>query len=823
MSATSTFPGGKTEDHLTRAWQQPPGFVGWLSAVNHKTIGMRFIVTGFIFFLVGGLMALLMRAQLAVPENTFLGAELYNQLFTMHGTTMMFLFAIPMLEGLALYLLPLMLGTRDVPFPRLNSFGYWLYLFGGLFVFSSFLTGQVPDAGWFAYVPLSAGLFSPDLGMDFWLLGVTMVEISGILGALELVLAFLRRRAPGMTLNRIPLFAWSVFVMAAMMVVAFPVLVAASTMLEFERATPLVFFDAALGGDPLLWQHLFWFFGHPEVYIMLLPAAGMASMIVSTFSRRVMAGYGWVIGAFVAIGIASFGLWVHHMFAVGLPSVALVFFTAASVLIAIPSGVLVFAWLATLWGGRPVFKPPLLFVIGFLIVFVIGGITGVMVASVPFDLQAHDSFFIVAHLHYVLLGGVVFPTFAALYYWFPKFTGRMTGERRGVVAFWTMFVGVNLAFFPQHFLGLQGMPRRVFTYEVGLGWELGNVLSTIGAFVFAIGVALVIIDFLRAKRSGPDAGPDPWGANSLEWSASSPPPVYNFRLLPVVSSAYPLWEDEPSNEPRPDWIEKLGNPASPVREVVETSPVEAVAEEVVALPGPSLWPLWAALALVVTLLGVLISQPTLALIGAAALILTLIAWAGADGSETPETKITGGVGRAPMGIWGLWVGLLILAVLFGTLVVSHFYLMVVAPAPRSVATIELMYPLVAVALAVVAAATIAGARRWAADQTPTAVFGLLGLGLVLALALGAVGILVMASQSGVVAVSAQASSVMVVVGFGALAAFFLAGGLIAAAMQMARRSSLAASALHGAQIFAGFVAVTWIVIGAVLLSLPGAW
>jgi cytochrome c oxidase subunit I+III len=820
MSTTSPSRPRIGEDHLIQAWMQPPGLTGWLSAVNHKTIGMRFIVTGFIFFLVGGLMALLMRTQLAVPENSFLDAEFYNQLFTMHGTTMMFLFAIPMLEGLALYLLPLMLGTRDVPFPRLNSYGYWLYLFGGLFVFSSFLAGQAPSAGWFAYVPLSGGLFSPDLGMDFWLLGVTMVEVSGILGALELFLAFLRRRAPGMSLNRIPLFAWSVFVMAAMMLVAFPVLVAASTLLELERASPLVFFDAALGGDPLLWQHLFWFFGHPEVYIMLLPATGMASMIVSVFARRPIAGYGWVIGAFVAIGIASFGLWVHHMFAVGLPTVAMVFFTAASVLIAIPSGVLVFAWLATLWGGRPVFKPPLLFVIGFLVIFVMGGITGVMVASVPFDLQAHDSFFVVAHFHYVLLGGVVFPTFAALYHWFPKFTGRMTDERRGVTAFWTMFVGVNLAFFPQHFLGLQGMPRRVFTYEVGLGWELGNALSTVGAFVFALGVVLVVLDFMRARRSGPEAGPDPWEANSLEWSTSSPPPVYNFRLIPVVSSADPLWDDDTSQSP-PEWIERMGDPPSPVREVVDTSPVDAVAEDVVALPGPSLWPLWASLALVLTLLGVLIKVPTVAVVGAAALILTVIAWAGSDPGTRPEASLPAATGRAPMGVWGLVVGVVTLAVLFGTLVVSHFYLMVVVTDPRPVAEVELLPPLVAVVLALFLAAAIWVARRWEGERAPTAVWGLLAAGLVLALALGGVGILVMASQAGTVAVSAQASSFMVVAGFGVFLAVLLAGGLVAAGIQLARGSSLAAGALHSAQIFAVFVAVAWVVIAGVVLSLPG--
>ncbi len=809
-----------SEDQLTRAWQQPPGFTGWLAAVNHKAIGMRFIVTGFIFFLVGGLLAALMRTQLAVPENSFLSAELYNQLFTMHGTTMMFLFAVPMLEGLAIYLLPLILGTRDVPFPRLNSFGYWLYLFGGLLVFSSFFAGQVPSEGWFAYVPLSGGLFSPDMGMDFWLLGITMVEISGILGALELVVVFLRRRAPGMLLHRAPLFSWAAFLMAAMMVVAFPVLVAASTMLELERATPLVFFDPGRGGDPLLWQHLFWFFGHPEVYIMLLPAAGMVSMIVSTFSRRAMAGYGWVVGALVAIGIASFGLWVHHMFTAGLPSVAMIFFTAASVLIAIPSGVLVFAWLATMWRGRPVFRPPLLFVIGFLVVFVIGGITGVMVASVPFDWQAHDSYFVVAHFHYVLLGGVVFPVFAALYYWFPKFTGRITSERLGRLAFWTMFTGVNLAFFPQHFLGLQGMPRRVFTYEVGLGWELGNLLSTIGAFVLAAGVLIAVIDFVRARRWGAEAGANPWEAGTLEWSTPSPPPVYNFRELPIVHGPLPLWE-ETSGSPAPDWVTDLASPTSPVREVIETSPIEAEPEEIVALPGPTLWPLWAALGLVVALVGVLVSETLVAVVGVFALVVTVIGWAASEPGDVIERRLGDAPQRAPIGIWGMVVGLVSLGVIFGSLVVSHYYLMLVPEVPRPLPEVRMLPLLGATLLALVTAGVTMATRPPDDRMGRTMTIGLLHVALALSLGSVFLGLMVTSDTGPLATITAQASSLLTIAGFGVVAAAALAGGSIAAAIQVARHSSISGNSLQAVRLYAWFVAVVWVVVAVVFTVSPG--
>ncbi|MDP8967201.1 MAG: cytochrome c oxidase subunit I, partial [Actinomycetota bacterium] len=527
---------------LQRAWASAPGLGGQLAAVNHKQIGARFVATGFAFLLVGGVLALLIRTQLAQPGNDVLGPEAYNQVFTMHGTTMMFLFVLPIVEGFAMYLLPLMLGTRDLPFPRLNAFGYWCLLFGGLFLYSSWLFDLAPDGGWFAYPPLTGPEFSPGSKIDFWLLGVSFVEIATILGAVELIVLILRQRAPGMAISRMPIFAWSILVTAFLIVLAFPPLVAASVMLELDRLVGAQFFDPEAGGDPLLWQHLFWIFGHPEVYVMFLPAAGVVSMIVPTFSRRPLVGYGFVVGATVAVGFLSMGLWVHHMFATGLPFLAMGFFAAASMLITIPNGVQVVAWIATLWRGQVTAGVPLLFVLGFIAIFVIGGITGVMVAAVPFDWQVHDSFFVVAHFHYVLIGGVVFPVFAGLHYWLPKVSGRMLGERLGRATFWLMFVGFNVAFLPQHWLGLWGMPRRVYTYRDDVGWGLWNLVSTLGSYLLALGIVLFVVNVALSLRRGRQAGDNPWGAGTLEWATPSPPPPYNIASIPQVASREPLWE-----------------------------------------------------------------------------------------------------------------------------------------------------------------------------------------------------------------------------------------------------------------------------------------
>jgi cytochrome c oxidase subunit I len=456
---------GDAELHtrLTRTWRTGSSWVERLSSVDHKVVGRRYIITAFVFLCLGGLSAVAMRLQLARPEAKLLGPDLYNQLFTMHGTTMMFLFAVPVMEAFAVYLVPLMVGTRNIAFPRLNAFSYWVFLLGGIFLWVSFMLKIGPDAGWFAYVPLSGPEYSPGKRVDVWAQMITFTEVSALAVAVEIIVTVFKQRAPGMTLDRIPLFVWAMLVMSFLIIFAMPAVMVASTMLILDRLVGTHFFNPAEGGDSLLWQHLFWFFGHPEVYIIFIPATGMVSSIIAAFARRPVFGQLPLILSLIAVGFLSFGLWVHHMFTTGLPQLGASFFTASSMLIAVPNGIQIFCWLATLWDGRMVFKTPLLFVLGFFFIFVIGGLSGVMVASVPIDTQVHDTYFVIAHFHYVLIGGAVFPLIGAVYFWFPKITGRMLSEQLGKWNFWLAFVGFNVAFFPMHILGLQGMPRRVYT------------------------------------------------------------------------------------------------------------------------------------------------------------------------------------------------------------------------------------------------------------------------------------------------------------------------------------------------------------------------
>jgi cytochrome c oxidase subunit I+III len=608
---------------VRQAWTSPRGVRGFLTAVNHKQIGLRFIVTGFFFFLVGGVLALLMRLQLAQPDAGILDPAAFNEAFTMHGTTMMFLFAVPMLEGLAMYLVPLMLGTRDLPFPRLNAFGYWAYLFGGILLYSSVIVGDVPDGGWFAYVPLTGPEFSPTKNLDFWLLGISFVEVSAIVGAAEITVLCLRQRAPGMSLARMPLFAWSALVMSLMILFAFPALLAGTIFLELDRTAGTRVFDAALGGDPLLWQHLFWIFGHPEVYIMFVPAAGVISTVIPVASQRQIVAYPLVVASLLAIGFLSFALWVHHMYAVGIPLLALSFFTAASMAIAIPSGIQVFAWIATIWQGRMVWHTSMLFALGFLVTFVVGGITGVMVASVPFDLQVHDSYFVVAHFHYVLIGGVVFPIFAGLYHWLPKITGRLLSERLGRWSFALMFSGFHVAFFPQHMLGLQGMPRRIYTFLPADGWEALNMISTLGAFVLAAGVAVTVWNLARSRRRGRQSGPDPWDGGTLEWAAESPPRPENFAAIPTVVSRSPLWEPAPAEQREG----LLADSDGLTREVVISDVLRGEPRYVAPVPRESWTPLAAALALFVVFASVLIEAWALLAFGIALTAAAIWVWA----------------------------------------------------------------------------------------------------------------------------------------------------------------------------------------------------
>ena len=611
---------------LRETWGEAPGLATWFKTVDHKKIGRRYIWTAFAFFTAAGFEALAMRTQLARPDETLLSPDAYNQLFTMHGTTMIFLFATPMLFGFGNYFVPLMLGARDMAFPRLNAFGYWVFLFAGLLMNASFLLGREPNGGWFNYVPLTGPAYTPRVNIGFYTVGLLFLGISTTAGAINFIVTTFKLRAPGMSLNRIPLFVWAMLATAFAVVFALPALNADNAMLLLDRRFGFHFFDPAGGGDPVLWQHLFWLFGHPDVYIIVLPALGIVSAIVPVFSRRPMVGYFWLVLANVATAVISFGVWVHHMFAVGLPQLSMSFFSAASLVITIPGGIQIFAWVVTMLRGRLVLATPMLFVIGFLISFVAGGLTGVMFAVVPFDQQVTDSYFVVAHFHYVLFGGAVFPMLAAVYYWMPKVTGRLLSERLGKLSFWLIFIGFNLLFFPMHLSGLLGMPRRVYTYAPGLGWDGWNLASSIGAYVVALGFLVTVVNFLRSLRRGEPAGDDPWGGDSLEWATSSPPPPYNFAAVPVVHSAYPLWEErfrERLDAAREDERRQLAGD----HEVLRTSELDAEPERAVEMPEETIVPLVVALGFLVAFGGLLAGGYVVAALGVPVVLAGLAAWA----------------------------------------------------------------------------------------------------------------------------------------------------------------------------------------------------
>ncbi len=664
-----------------RGWQR-------LSAVNHSVIGKRFMLTALVFFAIGGILAMLIRAQLATPNAAFVGPELYNQLFTMHGTVMMFLFAIPMLEGLGIYLLPKMLGARDLAFPRLTAYGYWCYLFGGTIIIGSMLFGVAPDGGWFMYTPLSSSTHSPGINADVWLLGVTFVEISAVCAAVEIAASILKLRAPGMALDRMPIFAWYMLVTALMMVVGFPPLILGSILLEMERAFDLPFFDPTRGGDALLWQHLFWLFGHPEVYIIFLPAAGALSTIIPVFAQARLVGYREIIIAIVALAFLSFGLWVHHMFTVGIPHLALAFFSAASALVAIPTAVQLFAWIATLAHGKPRFDVPMLYVFGFFFVFVIGGLTGVMLAMVPFNWQAHDSHFVVAHLHYVLVGGFVFPMLAGLYYWLPHITGRNSVHRMSVPAFWLIFIGFNLTFFLMHLTGLLGMPRRVYTYDAAFGWGGLNLLSSIGGFILTMGFALVAVDIVMQCRFGRGFRINPWRAGTLEWAMPTPPAAYGFASLPHVDARA---DDLDISALGRQLAGGQGYLPFAKNHRMETLGVDATTgrlEHLMLLPQRSYLPLVSAALTAGAVLSMLFKIYAGAAFFAMATALSFVAWSqfnvigrdlgpldvGRGEAVPPHTEVA-----RPAAWWATTFALLIDATLFASLAFGTLYLWLIAP------------------------------------------------------------------------------------------------------------------------------------------------
>ena len=666
---------------LQRTWETPRGWRGTLSSVDHKTIGLRYLVTSVVFLIMGGIEALLMRTQLAVGNEHLLSAKAYNQLFSMHGVTMIFLYAAPVLSGFSNYLWPLMLGARDMAYPRLNALSYWLYLVAGIFLYTSMPLGAMPNAGWFDYVPYASRAYNPGLNVDFYALTLLLLAVSTTVGSINFITTLFKTRAPGMSLNRLPILVWGTLTASVSNVFALPALSAAAVMLFLDRRYGTRFYDSAAGGHPLLWQHLFWMFGHPWVYIVVLPAMGIVSDALPTFCRRPLVGYTLVALATVATGILGFGVWLHHMFATGIPPLALAFFGAASILITIPSAVAVFSWLATIWHGRPFYPAAMKFMLGFIALFVIGGVSGVMTAAVPFDWQLTDTYFVVGHLHYVLVGINVFPVIAGVYYWFPKFTGRLMDERLGTWNFWTMFVSMNLLFFPMHIVGLMGMPRRIYTYSSGFGWDVCNLIETIGAFLFALSVVLFAVNVLMSRRRGAAASTNPWDAPTLEWSTPSPPPPYNFATLPIVGSRHPLWEDRLQEGAHRSELRR--GPILPEgRETFATTPLDAEPVAVMRMPDDSYAPLALAIAVGVIAYGLLFSLTWLAVAGVIATAVVTIAWLWPDEATAFAGRMSttfgelpvGASGRRSVGFWGMAGVIATEGAFFAYLLFSYFYL-----------------------------------------------------------------------------------------------------------------------------------------------------
>ncbi|MBS7539590.1 cytochrome c oxidase subunit I [Ancylobacter lacus] len=686
--------------NLSRGWR-------YFANVNNQVVGLWYIITAFAFFLFAGVLALIMRAQLAVPENDLVSAATYNQLFTLHGTVMMFLFAVPIFEAVAILILPQMLAARDLPFPRLSAFGYWCFLIGGCFVSGSIFFGAAPDGGWFMYPPLTTDTRLSGIGTDIWLLGLSFIEIASIAAAVELIVGVLKCRPPGMRINLMPLYGWYVLIVGGMILFAFPPLIAGDILFELERLANWPFFDAARGGDPVLWQHLFWIFGHPEVYIIFLPSIALLAMIVPTFARRPILGYGWIVLAAVGTGFLSFGLWAHHMFTIGMPAISQGFFSAASEAVAIPTGVQIFVFVATLLAGRAVYGTPMLFATGALAIFVFGGLTGVMVALAPFDWQAHDSYFVVAHLHYTLIGGMFFPLMAGIYYFHPFVCGTMLSPRLGRWAFWLMFAGFNIAFLPMHITGLRGMPRRVFTYPENLGWETLNLVSTAGAFTMAAGVLVLLWDVLRPGK--PKAPRNPWNAGTLEWVAGDPTEPWGIRSVPPVSSRYPLWQQEGLLAGIDAGAYYLPDAREGRRETLVSDPLDATPRQVLRVPGDSFRPMVAAV-----LVGGCFILGTFhfwiaALLSGLAGVGAILAWLWTGTAvipEKPEKDAGMGLtlplyasGAASVGWWAMFITMTGDGTAFISLVFGYFYYWTIHPVfpPAHAGGPGLLWPLLAVA------------------------------------------------------------------------------------------------------------------------------
>jgi cytochrome c oxidase subunit I len=731
------------ERRLAEAWATPKGWRYW-TAVNNSEVGLWYIVTSLAFMLFAGVLGLLVRVQLAFPDNDFLVGDRYNQVFTLHGTAMMFLFAVPIFEAVAILLLPALLGARDLPFPRLSAFGFWCFLFGGIFVCGSIFFDAAPSSGWFMYPPLSTE--QGGIGADIWLLGLSFIEVAAIAAAVELIVGVLKCRPPGMHINLTPLYGWYVLIVGGMILFAFPPLIAGDLLFELEKAFGWAFFDASRGGDPLLWQHLFWIFGHPEVYIIFLPSIALLAMIVPTFARRPIAGYSWIVLSAIGTGFISFGLWAHHMFTTGLPSISLGFFSAASELVAIPTGIQIFVFVATLMLGTVVRSVPMLYAMGALAIFVAGGLTGVMVAVAPFDFQAHDSYFVVAHLHYTLFGGMVFPLIAGLYYYFPIATGKMLSRRLGIWSFWFLFVGFNVTFLPMHLTGLLGMPRRVFTYPSGLGWDLPNLISSLGAAVLAAGVLLVVLDVLRTVRRPETARRNPWDAGTVEWLLKMPPEPWGSRSVPHIDSRYPIWDD-------PDFIRKYDEgrfylPDAPAgrRETIVTAVLDAQPIQCLRVAGPSWVPMLAAATLAGLFFLATFHWWTAAIVSGAASLMAVLYWLWTGTGEHPEqpTQDIGLGSTVPLymsgvrsvGWWAMFITMTADITAYLALVFAYFYFWTVHPTfpPADMDGPGWRWPLVAGLIFLAAWTLTLGARLAVGGGAARRARACLALGILLAAA-----------------------------------------------------------------------------------------
>jgi cytochrome c oxidase subunit I len=671
VSAAVSAPAERNVVLLEQVWQERRGLLGWLTTTDHKRIGLMYLFTTLAFLGAGGVEALLIRTQLIGPNQRLLTPEAYDELFTMHGITMIFLVVVPMSTGaFGNYLVPLMIGARDMAFPRMNAVSFWIFLGSGVFLYVALASGQAPNAGWFDYVPLASKQFDPGLNIDFYGYGLIFNGIASTATAINIIVTIFKLRAPGMSLNRMPLFCYAFLAAAFSLVFALPSLTLACVFLELDRQLGFRFYDVAYGGDPLLWQNLFWIFGHPEVYIIILPAFGIATSIIPTFVRRRMVLFPVVALAELLVAFLGFGVWAHHMFAVGLATLVTVYFAAASLIIVIPSAIQIFSWITTILTGTPRFMTPLLWIVGFIVFFIVGGLSGITVAAIPFDQQVNASYYIVAHFHFVIFGGAVFPILGGMYYWFPKVSGRMYHERVGQLSFWLSFVGTWVTFFPMHVAGIEGMPRRIYTYSASSGWAALNALESVGAYVLAAGLVLVVVNLGVSLRRGARVGEDPWGGDTLEWATSSPPPPYNYAVIPTVSSSYPMW-DRRDREGDLARLERGEGLFARGHETPASSVQDARLEELLAMPPHSLWPALAGLLLFAGFVVLVLAHFVIAAAVGGALALVLLAWHARQPEHRPRASAARGL---PGGIWGMTLFVSAEAMLFAGLIASYFYL-----------------------------------------------------------------------------------------------------------------------------------------------------